>query len=55
MNGSLAMICVRLAPAFADELPGLAGPTGKIDFLIDTGADRTVFSANLLARLGIPR
>ena len=44
---------VSRRPCVADELPGADGTYSEDDFLIDTCADRTVFGADLLARLGI--
>ena len=41
-------------PIVRAKVLGRDGTQTGEDFLIDTGADRTVFSASLLARLGLP-
>ena len=49
------LICDDLVPrpCVRGRVAGADGTFSEDDFLIDTGADRTVFSAGLLAKLGI--
>jgi hypothetical protein len=42
-----------LRPCVRGRVAGADGTFSEDDFLIDTGADRTVFGAGLLAKLGI--
>ncbi len=50
------LVCDDLVcrPCVRGRVAGAGGSYSQDDFLIDTGADRTVFVAGLLAKLGIP-